>query len=122
MTDKAFEDIPGTFVFNGERSRRGYPINMFCMSLMTAENREAFKADESAYLDRFGVTPEQKAAVLGRQWNDMLRQGGTVYFTAKLAATDGVPVAHISAAMAGMTPDKYIEMMVGGGRRVSGKE
>ena len=29
-----------------QRSRQGYHLNMFCMSLMKAENREAFKADE----------------------------------------------------------------------------
>ena len=50
---KEYDDIPGTFVFDAERSRQGYHLNMFCMSLMKAENRKAFKADEAEYLKRF---------------------------------------------------------------------
>ena len=45
-----YDDIPGTFVFDAEKSRQGYGINMFCMSLMKEPNRKAFKADEAAYL------------------------------------------------------------------------
>jgi protocatechuate 4,5-dioxygenase alpha subunit len=40
-----YDDIPGTFVFDAERSRKGCGINMFCMSLMKEDNRRAFKAN-----------------------------------------------------------------------------
>jgi protocatechuate 4,5-dioxygenase alpha chain len=116
MADSGFADIPGTFIFDSVRSRQGYHLNMFCMSLMTADNRTAFKADESGYLARFPMTAGQRDAILGRRWNAMLELGGNVYYTAKLAATDGLPVAHMSAAMAGLAPDAYVEMMVAGGR------
>src|SRR5262245_17280071 len=52
-TEKDYDDIPGTFVFDADRSRQGYHLNMFCMSLMKAENRKAFKENEAFYLDRF---------------------------------------------------------------------
>ena len=68
----AYDDIPGTTVFDAQRSRQGYHLNMFCMSLMKAENREAFKANERAYLDRWPMTEEQKQAVLDRDWNGMI--------------------------------------------------
>lgn len=116
MADSGFDEIPGTFVFNSERSRQGYHLNMFCMSLMTADNRAAFKADEAGYLGRFPMAAAQRDAILGRRWNTMLELGGNVYYTAKLAATDGLPVAHMSAAMAGMEPGAYTAMMVAGGR------
>lgn len=116
MANGRFDDIPGTFIFDSVRSREGYHLNMFCMSLMGADNRTAFKADEAAYLDRFPLTADQRDAILGRRWNTMLELGGNVYYTAKLAATDGLPVAHMSAAMAGMEPRAYTEMMVAGGR------
>jgi protocatechuate 4,5-dioxygenase alpha chain len=32
-----YDDIPGSFVFDAERSRQGYGINMFCMSLLQKE-------------------------------------------------------------------------------------
>ena len=44
MSDSEFDDIPGTIVFDAERSRQGYHLNMFCMSLMKPENRDAFRA------------------------------------------------------------------------------
>ena len=49
--EKDYDDIPGTYVFDADRSRRGYHLNMFCMSLMKAENRKAFKDNEAKYLD-----------------------------------------------------------------------
>ena len=40
-----YDDIPGTYVFDGRRSRAGYHLNMFCMTLNEAANRDAFTAD-----------------------------------------------------------------------------
>src|SRR5262249_351287 len=115
-----YDDIPGTFVFDAERSREGYHINMFCMSLMKAENRKAFKENEGKYLDRFPLTPEQREAILKRQYNRMLELGGNIYFTAKLGATDGHSFQHMAAVMTGSTQDDYAKMMLGGGRSVEG--
>ena len=115
-----YDDIPGTYVFDAERSRQGYGINMFCMSLMQDENRKAFKADEAEYLKRFNLTPEQADAILKRDYNRMLELGGNIYFTAKLGATDGHSFQHLAAVMTGNTQDDYAKMMLGGGRSVEG--
>jgi protocatechuate 4,5-dioxygenase alpha chain len=118
--EQAYDDIPGTFVFDAERSREGYGINMFCMSLMKDENRKAFKADEAGYLKKFRLTPEQEQAVLTRDYNRMLELGGNIYFTAKLGATDGHSFQHLAAVMTGSTQETYANMMLGGGRSVEG--
>ena len=115
-----FEDIPGTLLFNAQRSRKGYHLNMFCMSLMKEENRKAFKADEAKYLDRFPLTPEQRGAIIKRQYNRMLELGGNIYFTAKLGATDGHSFRHLAAVMTGSSQDDYANMMLAGGRSVEG--
>jgi len=115
-----YEDIPGTFVFNAERSRQGYGINMLCMSLMKDENRKEFRADEAAYIKKFNLTPEQTEAVLKREYNRMLELGGNIYFTAKLGATDGHSFRHLAATMTGATQDEYAQMMLNGGRSVEG--
>jgi protocatechuate 4,5-dioxygenase alpha chain len=120
IDEKEYEDIPGTYVFDADRSRQGYHLNMFCMSLMKAENRKAFKADEAKYLDRFPVTPEQREAVLKRLYNRMLELGGNIYFTAKLGATDGHPFQHLAALMTGSTQQDYADLMLRGGRPVDG--
>ena len=117
---QAYDDIPGTFVFDAERSREGFGINMFCMSLMKEENRKAFKADEAGYLKKFKLTPAQTEAILKRDYNRMLELGGNIYFTAKLGATDGHSFQHLAAVMTGNTQQDYAEMMLAGGRSVEG--
>jgi protocatechuate 4,5-dioxygenase alpha chain len=119
-TPQDYDDIPGTFVFDAERSREGYGINMFCMSLMKDENRKAFKANEAEYLKKFRLTPEQTDAVLKRDYNRMLELGGNIYFTAKLGATDGHSFQHLAALMTGSTQQDYAAMMLAGGRSVEG--
>src|SRR5215470_10484273 len=111
-TEQEYDDIPGTFVFDAERSRQGYGINMFCMSLMKDENRTAFKANEAQYLKRFRLTPEQEEAILTRNYNRMLELGGNIYFTAKLGATDGHSFQHLAAVMTGSTQQDYAAMML----------
>jgi protocatechuate 4,5-dioxygenase alpha chain len=120
MTDDPFKDIPGTTLFDAEQSRLGYHLNMFCMSLMKAANREAFKAAERGYLDRWPMTEAQKQAVLARDWNGMIALGGNIYFIAKIAATDGLSFQQIAAIMSGVTQPEYAEMMLKGGRSIEG--
>jgi len=111
-----YDDIPGTYVFDGRRTRMGYHLNMFCMSLASAENRAAFLADEDAYLDRFPLTPEQRHAIRSRDWIGMLELGGNIYYTYKLGATDGLSFQQVAASQTGMTEQEYVEMMINGGR------
>ena len=115
-----YDDIPGTFVFDAERSRQGYGINMFCMSLMKDDNLRAFKANEAEYLKKFNLTPAQTDAILKRDYNRMLELGGNIYFTAKLGATDGHSFQHLAALMTGSSQQDYAAMMLAGGRSVEG--
>jgi protocatechuate 4,5-dioxygenase alpha chain len=118
--ENPFDDIPGTTLFDAERSRQGYHLNMFCMSLMKPENRDVFRADEREYLKRFPLTPEQVDAILNRDWNRMLELGGNIYYTAKLAATDGLSFQQLAAKMTGSTQQEYADMMWSGGRTPEG--
>src|SRR5688500_20279317 len=114
------EDIPGTTVFNALRSRQAYHLHKFCMSLMQPENREAFRADERAYLDRFRMNEEQKQAVLARDFTKLIDLGGNIYFLVKLSNTDGWSAQRAVGSMTGMTPDEYAAMMRAGGRSIEG--
>jgi protocatechuate 4,5-dioxygenase, alpha chain len=115
-----FEDIPGTRVFTAERAKKGFYLNEFCMSLMKPENRERFKADERAYLDEWPMTEDQKQAVLARDYNKMLDNGGNIYFLAKIFATDGLSYLQAVSTMTGMPIDEYQKMMLAGGRSPEG--
>lgn len=116
----SYSDIPGTFVFDAQHSRKGYHLNMFMMSLIKPENRDEMKADEEAYLDKFKLTKAQRKVILERDWNGMLEEGGNVYYTLKLAAADGTPYEAAYAAMAGTEREKHREMMLSGGRPPEG--
>ena len=113
-------DIPGTTVFNALRSRQAYHLHKFCMSLMEPANREAFRQDERAYLDRFRMSAEQKQAVLDRDFNQLIELGGNIYFLVKLSNTDGWSTQKAVGSMTGMTPDEYAAMMRSGGRPIKG--
>ena len=114
--DKPYKDIPGTTIFDAEQARRGYHLNQFCMSLMKAENRERFKANERAYLDEWPMSEEQKQAVMARDLNRCISLGGNIYFLAKIGATDGRSFQFMAASMTGMTQEEYAQMMLKGGR------
>ena len=118
--DKPYLDVPGTTIFDAEQSRKGYWLNQFCMSLMKAENRARFKADERAYLDEWPMTEEQKQGVLTRDLNRCMAAGGNIYFLAKIGATDGKSFQQMAGSMTGMTEEEYRNMMISGGRSVEG--
>jgi protocatechuate 4,5-dioxygenase alpha chain len=118
--DKPYLDVPGTTIFDAEQSRKGYWLNQFCMSLMKAPNRARFLADTKAYLDEWPMTQAQKDAVLARDLNRCIAEGGNIYFLAKIGATYGKSFQQMAGSMTGMTEEEYREMMIKGGRSVEG--
>lgn len=116
----AFDDIPGTRVFTAARARKGYHLNQFAMSLMKEENRKKFLGDEETYLNDWDLTPAARQAVLDRDYNAMIDEGGNVYFLAKLFSTDGQSFQTAAGSMTGMTQDEYAQMMIDGGRSPQG--
>lgn len=113
---REYDDIPGTTVFDADMARKGYHVNQFAMSLMKAENRERFLADEEAYLDEWPMTAEQRQGVLDRDFNRLIGLGGNIYYLAKIFSTDKQSFVFAAAKMTGVTEDEYKAMMVGGGR------
>jgi len=118
---EAYEDIPGTYLFNRHRSRQGYHLNQCFMTLLKAENRKRFLADERAYLEACGnLTGAQIEAVLARDWLGMVHQGGNIYYMAKLMGTDQSTFQHVAGSMAGLSEEEYRNMMLAGGRSIDG--
>ena len=118
--DKPYKNIPGTTIFDADQSRKGYHLNQFCMSLMKAENRARFKANERAYLDEWPMTEDQKLAVLARDLNRCIALGGNIYFLAKIGATDGKSFQQMAGSMTGLSEEEYRDMMISGGRSIEG--
>lgn len=124
MTDAepgiGFSDIPGTFVFDGRRSRQGLALNLMSAALNDEAERESFRADEEAFMERFRMTEPQRDAVRRRDWARMVELGGNIYFVVKIAVADGRHVPEVVAAMSGQTVEEYTTMMREGGRNPRG--
>jgi len=118
--EKPYADIPGTTIFDADQSRKGYHLNQFCMSLMKADNRERFKADNRAYLDEWPMSEAQKQAVIDRDYNRMLALGGNIYFLAKIFSSDGLSFQFAASTMTGVSEQEYLQMMLSGGRSPEG--
>jgi protocatechuate 4,5-dioxygenase alpha chain len=114
--EKLYAGIPSTTIFDLDQVRKGYHLNQFCMSLMKAENRERFKANEAAYLEDWPMTPEQRLSVIARDYNKLISLGGNIFFLAKIFSTDGQSVQQAVCTMTGMTQEQYAQMMANGGR------
>ena len=90
-------DIPGTIVFTGEQSRRGYRLNRMAMSLTDAGNRARFVADEAGYMRGLGMDDSEIDLVLRRDWLGMLEHGGSIYLIIKIGGALGIPYQQVGA-------------------------
>lgn len=111
--DAAADRIPDTPLFDRSRANSGYALNKMAMGLSSPQGRAAFQADESAYLDRFDLTADQRAAVRRRDWAEMVRLGGNLFYILKISAVDPTPIRAIGAAQAGMSLDAFLDSRLG---------
>jgi protocatechuate 4,5-dioxygenase, alpha chain len=109
-------EVEGTYLFGLDDSRRGYPLNRLCASLVTAESRESFLGDEAAYCDRFALSPDQRAAVLARDWVAMLDLGGSIFYVFKLAQVDKKSMQYLCGVFTGMATEQFTAALRAGGR------
>lgn len=122
MSDRDYDDVPGTYVLDSRSYRKGYHLNMLLMSLNKAEARAEFAADEDAYIAKYKVTDEQKAAIKERRYLDMLKLGANVYYTFKLVSHDRMPpqVMYGKMSQPELSFEEFQEMMLSGGRPIEG--
>ena len=112
MTAKHEEPIFGTTMFDGKQAMKGYPLNKMCYSFNKAENREEFLKDEEAYMDKYGLSEEQKEAIRNKVVLDMIKAGGNIYYLAKFAGIFGLNVQDVGAQQTGKTVEEFKEMLV----------
>jgi protocatechuate 4,5-dioxygenase alpha chain len=110
-----YDDIPGTFVFDGRMAERGYALNKMCFSFNDAENRAAYVRDENAYCERFLLNAEQRQALKSRNVLQLLRAGANIYYLAKWAGIFGLNVQQIGAQQRGVSEEAFKRMLVEAG-------
>jgi protocatechuate 4,5-dioxygenase alpha chain len=114
--NEGFDELRGTLVFTGERSRAGYRLNKLAMSLVDPANRKSFLADETAYMSAAGLTPAERSMVQRRDWKAMIAHGGNIYLVLKIAGTVGQTLLQMGAQMRGETLDALMATLPGHGK------
>lgn len=104
----ALRPIPETSIFDVRTSHRGYRLNKLCGSLCKPQNRQAFKADEEAYLAKFGLTDEEKNLVRKRDFGALAEAGLNIYFMLKLGSVTGNSLYRMGAQMRGETYEQFL--------------
>jgi protocatechuate 4,5-dioxygenase alpha subunit len=105
---RAGAKIADSSVFDLAMSWRGYRINKMCNALSQASERAAFKADEEAFMARFGLTDEAKQLVRSRDFSGLLATGGNIYFLIKLGVVTGNGLYAMGAKMRGESYDQFL--------------
>lgn len=108
-------NIPGTPIFDGAQARKGYALNKMCFSFNEAANREAFRADEEAYMAKYNLDEAQKQAIRNRNVLQLIEAGGNIYYLAKFAGIFGLGVQDVGAQQTGMSLEAFKEMLVAHG-------
>lgn len=107
MPGTSSRPIAGTTLFDGAQAQRGYALNKMCFSFNSADNRAAFKADEEAYMRKYGLNAQQSEAIRTRDVLGLLAAGGNVYYLAKFAGILGLDVQDLGAAQTGMSKEAF---------------
>jgi len=102
-----YEDIPGTYVFDGQRSHSAYAVNKMLFSFNHQENRDEFDRNPEAYAVKFGLSDEQCKALLDGDFLALLRMGANIYYMAKMAVPRGVSVQDVGALFQGITTEEF---------------
>ena len=107
------DSIPETPIFDRPRQLRGYRLNKMAMALGKPENRDAFRADERGFLARFDLSEAEIAAVMRRDWREMVRLGGNIFYILKIAAIDPAKMTEIGAMQAGLDHETFLKERLG---------
>lgn len=106
-TKHDYDDIPGTYVFDGRHAHGAYSLNKLLFSLNEAVNRESFERDPSAYCDQYSVAGRYKKLVLEKDFLGMLRAGANIYYMAKMAVPHGTSVQDAGARFQGISTQEF---------------
>ena len=102
-----YDDIPGTYVFDGKRAHSSFALNKLFYSFNEERCRKEFEADPAAYCDNFGLTDCQKELVVNQDFLGVLRAGANIYYMAKFCVPRGVTVQDAGAAFQGISGEEF---------------
>lgn len=100
--------IPDTSIFDLRLARRGRRLNKLCAALCSAQEREAFKRDEEAFMSRFGLTAAEKELVRRRDFQGLIDAGTNIYYLLKIGSATGNGLYKMGAQMRGESYEQFL--------------
>ena len=79
-----------------------------CAALCSSAEREAFKADEEAFMARFSLTEPEKNLVRKRDFAGLIEAGMNIYAMLKLGSATGNSLYRMGAQMRGETYEQFL--------------
>ena len=106
---KGIESLPGTYLFDLQRSAQGLRLNRFLHGLTRPEKRALFKQDPDAAFEQAGLSAEERRIVRDLDWAALIRYGASFFCLEKLARVSGVTNPEMVAAFRGETLEQFLK-------------
>ena len=106
---KGIESLPGTYLFDLQRSAQGLRLNRFLHGLTRPEKRALFKQDPDAAFEQAGLSAEERRMVRDLDWAALIRYGASFFCLEKLARVSGVTNPEMVAAFRGETLEQFLK-------------
>ena len=106
---KGVESLPGTYLFDLERSARALRLNRFLHGLTVPEKRALFKDNADAAFDKAELSPEERRMVRELDWAALIRYGASFFCLEKLGRVKGVSNPEMVAGFRGETLEEFLK-------------
>jgi protocatechuate 4,5-dioxygenase alpha subunit len=104
----ALKPIPDTSIFDLRLARRGRRLNRMCSALCSPAEREAFKRDEEAFMERFSLSEHEKQLVRSRDFKGLIEAGTNIYALLKIGSATGNSLYRMGAQMRGESYEEFL--------------
>ena len=109
------QEIPDTSIFDLRLSRRGKRLNRMCTALCSPAERDAFKRDEEAFMQRFSLDERERNLIRKRDFKGLIEAGMNIYAMLKIGSATGNSLYRMGAQMRGETYEEFLKT-----RKISG--
>jgi protocatechuate 4,5-dioxygenase alpha subunit len=104
----SLKQIPDTSIFDLRLSRRGARLNRMCTALCSPAERDAFKRDEEAFMQRFSLNEEEKDLIRKRDFKGLIEAGMNIYAMLKIGSATGNSLYRMGAQMRGESYEQFL--------------
>ena len=80
-----------------------------CAALCDPKERDAFKRDEEAFMQRFSLTEGEKDLIRKRDFKGLIEAGMNIYAMLKIGSATGNSLYRMGAQMRGETYEEFLK-------------